>query len=130
MAPTVASIGGYSVATICGSILKTCRAFMGVRMIHMAMRRQRVPVQRRPLNADPRPGRPGPDIEGGVLDADPVVVVYQYIQHKMIAKDFANYLALYYKYKQDYAVETFAAVYTLLERSARQWAQALNAEQV
>ncbi|MBW6838796.1 protein tyrosine phosphatase, partial [Salmonella enterica subsp. enterica serovar Weltevreden] len=24
----------------------------------------------------------------------------------------------------------FAAVYTLLERSARQWAQALNAEQV
>ncbi|MCV5632145.1 protein tyrosine phosphatase, partial [Escherichia coli] len=25
---------------------------------------------------------------------------------------------------------TFAAVYTLLERSARQWAQALNAEQV
>ena len=32
-------------------------------------------------------------------------VVYQYIQHKMIAKDFANYLALYYKYKQDYAVE-------------------------
>ncbi|CST09375.1 tyrosine phosphatase [Shigella sonnei] len=26
--------------------------------------------------------------------------------------------------------ETFAAVYTLLERSARQWAQALNAEQV
>ena len=23
----------------------------------------------------------------------------------MIAKDFANYLALYYKYKQDYAVE-------------------------
>lgn len=32
-------------------------------------------------------------------------VVYQYIQHKLIAKDFANYLALYYKYKQDYAVE-------------------------
>ena len=26
--------------------------------------------------------------------------------------------------------ETFVAVYTLLERSARQWAQALNAEQV
>ena len=26
--------------------------------------------------------------------------------------------------------ETLAAVYTLLERSARQWAQALNAEQV
>lgn len=32
-------------------------------------------------------------------------VVYQYIQHKMIAKDFASYLALYYKYKTDYAVE-------------------------
>lgn len=26
--------------------------------------------------------------------------------------------------------ETFTAVYALLERSARQWAQALNAEQV
>lgn len=32
-------------------------------------------------------------------------VVYQYIQHRMIAKDFANYLELYYKYKQDYGVE-------------------------
>lgn len=32
-------------------------------------------------------------------------VVHQYIQHKMIAKDFASYLALYYKYKTDYAVE-------------------------
>ena len=32
-------------------------------------------------------------------------VVYQYIQHPMIAKDFAAYLALYNKYKTDYAVE-------------------------
>lgn len=32
-------------------------------------------------------------------------VVYQYIQHRMIAKDFANYLELYYKYKQDYGIE-------------------------
>ena len=38
---------------------------------HMMVRGQRVPVQRRPLNADPRPGSPGPDIEGGVLDAYP-----------------------------------------------------------
>ena len=32
-------------------------------------------------------------------------VVYQYIQHPMIAKDFAAYLALYNKYKTDYAME-------------------------
>ena len=32
-------------------------------------------------------------------------VVYQYIQHPIIAKDFAAYLALYNKYKTDYAVE-------------------------
>lgn len=32
-------------------------------------------------------------------------VVCQYIQHKKIAKDFANYLELYYKYKADYGVE-------------------------
>lgn len=32
-------------------------------------------------------------------------VVYQYIQHRRAAKDFANYLELYYKYKQDYGVE-------------------------
>ena len=32
-------------------------------------------------------------------------VVYQYIQHPMVAKDFASYLALYNKYKIDYAVE-------------------------
>lgn len=32
-------------------------------------------------------------------------VVYQYIQHEKIAKDFANYLELYYKYRADYGVE-------------------------
>lgn len=32
-------------------------------------------------------------------------VVYQYIQHWRIAKDFANYLELYNKYKKDYRVE-------------------------
>ncbi|MBC5689392.1 AAA family ATPase [Mediterraneibacter sp. NSJ-55] len=32
-------------------------------------------------------------------------VVSQYIQYPVIAKDFANYLELYYKYKKDYKVE-------------------------
>lgn len=32
-------------------------------------------------------------------------VIYQYIQHRKIAKDFANYLELFYKYKSDYQVE-------------------------
>lgn len=32
-------------------------------------------------------------------------VVFQYIQHPMIAKDFAGYLELYYKYRADYGVE-------------------------
>lgn len=32
-------------------------------------------------------------------------VVYQYIQHRTIAKDFANYLELYAKYKQDYHID-------------------------
>ena len=32
-------------------------------------------------------------------------VVAQYIQHGKIAKDFANYLELYYKYQSDYQVE-------------------------
>ena len=32
-------------------------------------------------------------------------VVSQYIQHRIIAKDFAGYLALYYKYRTDYKVE-------------------------
>ena len=39
---------------------------------------------------------------GKTVDRD---VVYQYIQHRMISKDFANYLELYYKYKTDYGVE-------------------------
>lgn len=32
-------------------------------------------------------------------------VVYQYIQHPKTAKDFANYLELYYKYRKDYNIE-------------------------
>ncbi|MDO4345638.1 MAG: AAA family ATPase [Eubacteriales bacterium] len=32
-------------------------------------------------------------------------VIYQYIQHWRIAKDFANYLELYYKYRKDYRVK-------------------------
>ena len=32
-------------------------------------------------------------------------VVVQYIQHPAIAKDFANYLELYYKYENDYRVD-------------------------
>nr|WP_294492537.1 MoxR family ATPase [uncultured Mediterraneibacter sp.] len=39
---------------------------------------------------------------GKTVDRD---VVYQYIQHRGIAKDFANYLELYYKYRTDYKVE-------------------------
>lgn len=32
-------------------------------------------------------------------------VIYQYVQHRAIAKDFANYLDLYYKYQNDYHAE-------------------------
>ncbi|MCD7762363.1 MAG: AAA family ATPase [Lachnospiraceae bacterium] len=32
-------------------------------------------------------------------------VVVQYIQHEMVAKDFANYLELYHKYQLDYQLE-------------------------
>lgn len=32
-------------------------------------------------------------------------VVYQYLQHLKIAKDFANYYELYKKYKEDYGIE-------------------------
>ena len=39
---------------------------------------------------------------GKTVDRD---VIRQYIQHRMIAKDFANYLELYYKYRTDYGVE-------------------------
>ncbi len=36
-------------------------------------------------------------------------VVVQYIQHPAIAKDFANYLELYYKYEADYKVDEIMA---------------------
>lgn len=42
------------------------------------------------------------EILGKTVDRE---VVSQYIQHKMIAKDFTSYLALYYKYRTDYKVE-------------------------
>ncbi len=32
-------------------------------------------------------------------------VIFQYIQHEKIAKDFANYLELYYKYQTDYQIQ-------------------------
>ena len=38
---------------------------------------------------------------GKIVDRE---VVRQYIQHPLTAKDFANYLELYYKYKKDYDV--------------------------
>mgnify|MGYP001025106055 FL=1 len=50
-------------------------------------------------------------------------VVFQYIQYPLIAKDFANYLELYYKYEKDYQVEAILdgqvkeAVYSRLERA-------------
>lgn len=37
-----------------------------------------------------------------LIDRD---VIFQYIQHGKIAKDFANYLELYYKYENDYQVD-------------------------
>lgn len=43
---------------------------------------------------------------GKTVDRD---VVYQYIQHQRIAKDFANYLELYAKYRTDYGVEDILA---------------------
>lgn len=42
------------------------------------------------------------EVLGKTVDRE---VIYQYIQHRMIAKDFANYLELYYKYKEDYNIE-------------------------
>ncbi len=36
-------------------------------------------------------------------------VVVQYIQHEKIAKDFANYLELYYKYQMDYQLDAVLA---------------------
>jgi len=50
-------------------------------------------------------------------------VVFQYIQFPLIAKDFANYLELYYKYQKDYEVEAILngrvqeGVYLKLERA-------------
>ncbi len=38
-------------------------------------------------------------------------VVYQYIQHWKIAKDFANYLELYYKYQKDYRIDEILSGY-------------------
>ena len=49
--------------------------------------------------------------------------MFQYIQYPLIAKDFANYLELYYKYEKDYQVEAILdgqvkeAVYSRLERA-------------
>lgn len=42
------------------------------------------------------------EVLGKTVDRE---VAYQYIQHEKTAKDFANYLELYYKYKADYGVE-------------------------
>ena len=40
-------------------------------------------------------------------------LIYQYLQHRRIAKDFANYLELYRKYKKDYGLEKIIeGVYT------------------
>ena len=40
-------------------------------------------------------------------------LIYQYLQHRRIAKDFANYLELYRKYKKDYGLERIIeGVYT------------------
>ena len=39
---------------------------------------------------------------GKTMDRD---VVYQFIRQRSVAKDFANYLELYYKYKKDYSLE-------------------------
>ncbi len=36
-------------------------------------------------------------------------VIRQYLQHKQIAEDFASYLDLYYKYRDDYGVEEILA---------------------
>lgn len=50
-------------------------------------------------------------------------VVFQYIQYPAIAKDFANYLELYYKYQQDYQVDEILegrvkeGIYRKLERA-------------
>ena len=51
-------------------------------------------------------------------------VIFQYIQHPGIAKDFANYLELYYKYQKDYEIQEILngqvqeGIYKKLERAA------------
>lgn len=42
------------------------------------------------------------EVIGKIVDRD---VVYQYLQHRKISKDFANYYELYKKYKEDYGIE-------------------------
>lgn len=50
-------------------------------------------------------------------------VIFQYIQYPLIAKDFANYLELYYKYQKDYEIEAILdgkqrqGIYERLERA-------------
>lgn len=50
-------------------------------------------------------------------------VIVQYIQYDKIARDFANYLELYYKYEQDYRVEEILAG-TIRESVCNQLAKA------
>ncbi len=50
-------------------------------------------------------------------------VVYQYIQHPAIAKDFANYLELYEKYRREYKVDEILSG-TIRESVCRQAAKA------
>ena len=51
-------------------------------------------------------------------------VIFQYIRHPGIAKDFANYLELYYKYQKDYEIQEILngqvqeGIYKKLERAA------------
>ena len=56
---------------------------------------------------------------GKIMDRD---VVCQYIQHAKIAKDFANYLELYYKYQAQYQIDAVlsgARDENLMEQAAR-----------
>ena len=46
-------------------------------------------------------------------------VIRQYLQHRTIAEDFASYLDLYYKYRDDYGVEEILAGRPLPEAFAR-----------
>ena len=53
---------------------------------------------------------------GKTVDRD---VVVQYIQHPKIAKDFANYLELYYRYQSDYQVDEILQGHRLEEMARR-----------